>query len=121
MRTPRKRSVRLFTTLVMSAGALVTTGALALPASAQPARPAAASTAAHKLTVRQILFGLKLHHEFRSDGKGPLRSEHLTNPDDITELGGHLFVTFQNGVGPQGTPSTDGNLDSRVHPVRPLG
>jgi hypothetical protein len=98
----------------MSAGALVATGALALPASAQPARPAAASTAAHKLTVRQILFGLKLHHEFRSDGKGPLRSEHLTSPDDITELGGHLFVTFQNGVGPQGTPSTDGNLDSTL-------
>ncbi|HEY5015363.1 MAG TPA: hypothetical protein VII59_01130, partial [Streptosporangiaceae bacterium] len=86
----------------------------ALPASAQPARPAAASTSAHEITDRQILFGDKLHHKFRLDGNGAWRSESLTSPDDITELGHHLFVTFQNGVGPQGTPSTDGNTDSTL-------
>jgi hypothetical protein len=98
----------------LTAGALVTAGALALPASAQPAKPATATTSAHKLTVRQVLFGDKLHHKFRVDGNGAWRSESLTSPDDITELGHHLFVTFQNGVGPQGTPSTDGNTDSTL-------
>jgi hypothetical protein len=51
---------------------------------------------------------------FRVDGDGAWRSEPLTSPDDITELGHHLFVAFQNGVGPQGTPSTDGNADSTL-------
>ena len=96
----------------MTAGALVATGALALPASAQPVRTAA--TASHKLAVRQILFGMKLHHKFRVNGHGAVRSEPLTKPDDITELGRHLFVAFQNGVGPQGEASTDGNLNSTV-------
>jgi len=27
-----------------------------------------------------------------------------TNPDDITKLGGAIFVSFQNGVGPEGQP-----------------
>ena len=114
MRSLSKRSASLLTTIVTSAGALAATGALALPAAAQPVRPAPASAVARTLTVRQILFGMKLRHKFRSDGKGPVRSEPLTSPDDITELGGRLFVTFQNGVGPQGTPSTDGNLDSTL-------
>jgi hypothetical protein len=114
VKTLRKRSARLLTTALATAGALVTAGALALPASAQPARPAAAGTVTHELTVRQILFGQKLHHKFRVDGTGAWRSESLTSPDDITELGRDLFVTFQNGVGPQGTPSTDGNTDSTL-------
>jgi hypothetical protein len=104
----------VLTAALVTVGALATAGALALPASAQPARPAAAGAAAHKLTVRQILFGEKLRHKFRVDGRGALRSEPLTSPDDITEIGHHLFVTFQNGVGPQGTPSTDGNTDSTL-------
>ena len=114
MKTHSKRSVSLLATAAMTAGALVTTGAFALSASAQPVAPAAAATASHTLTVRQILFGTKLRHKFRVDGKGAVRSEPLTSPDDITELGSHLFVAFQNGVGPQGTASTDGNLDSTL-------
>ncbi len=114
MKTLGKRSAGLLTTALVTAGAVVTAGALALPASAQPARPAAAGTVSHELTVRQVLFGDKLHHRFRVDGNGAWRSEPLTSPDDITELGHHLFVTFQNGVGPQGTPSTDGNTDSTL-------
>jgi hypothetical protein len=32
----------------------------------------------------------------------------LTSPDDITEMGGHLFAAWQDGVGPQGQPAADG-------------
>ena len=38
----------------------------------------------------------------------------LSKPDDITELGGRIYVGFQNGVGPQGEPSTTGNRDSTI-------
>ena len=43
----------------------------------------------------------------------------INQPDDITELGGHIFVGFQNNVGPQGEPTPTGtqgtgNLDSTV-------
>jgi hypothetical protein len=93
----------------VAAGALVTTGALALPAGAMPA-----SAGTHKLTVRQIAFGAKLHHKFHPGGTGALMTESLAGPDDITLLGFHLFVGFQNGVGAQGEPSKDGNLDSTV-------
>jgi len=100
--------------VVVSAGALAATGALALPAGAVTAHPVSASTNAHKLTVRQIAFGKKLHHLFRPDGKGALHSEVLTDPDDITTIGRDVYVTFQNAVGPQGEASPDGNLDSTL-------
>jgi hypothetical protein len=65
--------------------------------------------------VRQIAFGMKLHHLYRPNGKGALRSEPLTDPDDITTpIGGHFYVTFQNNVGPAGAASPDGNLDSTL-------
>jgi hypothetical protein len=32
----------------------------------------------------------------------------LTSPDDITRLDGRLFVTWQDGVGPQGQPANNG-------------
>jgi hypothetical protein len=111
VKTPySRRTTSLIAAVAVSAGALVTTGALALPASAGQvgAKP---STALH---VRQIAFGDKLHHVFRPDGTGVPRSEPLTGPDDLTVLGPHIFVGFQNGVGSQGEPSTDGNLDSTV-------
>jgi hypothetical protein len=41
-------------------------------------------------------------------------TEPLSSPDDITMLGHDLFTTFQNGVGPQGQPSADGNTDSTI-------
>jgi len=44
----------------------------------------------------------------------PTGSEQISQPDDITRLGNHIYVAFQNGVGPQGEPSTTGNLDSTV-------
>jgi hypothetical protein len=38
----------------------------------------------------------------------------LTQPDDITVLGGHVFVAFQNGVGSMGEISTSGGTTSTV-------
>ena len=54
-----------------------------------------------------------------ASGKGifhttPKGREAISQPDDITSLGGDIFVAFQNGVGPQGQASPTGNLDSTV-------
>jgi hypothetical protein len=38
----------------------------------------------------------------------------VTGADDITELGDHVFVAFQNGVGTMGEPSPTGNTKSTV-------
>ena len=35
-------------------------------------------------------------------------------PDDITKLGDHLFVAYQNGVGSKGEPSPTGNTKSTI-------
>jgi hypothetical protein len=110
VKTPySRRTVTLLAAVAVSAGALITTGALALPASA--GQPSVKTT---PLNVRQIAFGKKLHHVFRPGGTGVPRSEPLTGPDDLTMFDRHIFVGFQNGVGAQGEPSTDGNLDSTV-------
>jgi hypothetical protein len=45
---------------------------------------------------------------------GPGGQEAVSSPDDITYLDGHIFVGFQNGVGPQGEPSSSGNSDSTI-------
>ena len=44
---------------------------------------------------------------FASGGK-------LTGPDDITQLNGHVYVGYQNGVGPNGDPSSTGNTTGTV-------
>jgi hypothetical protein len=117
MRTSnRKRSASaLAVAAVAGAGVLAMAGALAAPASAQvaPARPASVA-AGDPLHVTQIAFGKKLRHTFRPNGTGAARTEALSSPDDITQLGRDVFVTFQNGVGPQGQASPDGNLDSTI-------
>ena len=57
----------------------------------------------------QVFFnGATLTHA-TSGGSGA-----LTQPDDITSADGHIFVGFQNGVGPQGQPSSTGNSDSTI-------
>jgi hypothetical protein len=103
-----RRTARLAAVAVVSAGALVTTTALALPASAQ------SQSSHHTLFVRQIAFGADLHHKYQANGKGAWHTESLTQPDDISTLDGRLYVGFQNATGPQGEPSTDGNLDSTI-------
>lgn len=80
-------------------------------ASATP-NAGAGHRAGHGLRVRPVLDGKKLRHKFVAKGKS--HSEALADPDDITVLGHHLYVAFQNGVGSQGEPSSDGNTDSTV-------
>jgi hypothetical protein len=104
-----------------SFGALVNAGGLA---GASPGSGTA--NTGHDLSVRvgddpspafrvsSILAGTSLHHEFTPASSTARQSEALANPDDITRLGNDLFVGFQNGVGPQGQPSTDGNPDSTI-------
>ena len=65
-------------------------------------------------TVRTILSGHSLRHWYTKAGSKVRHSEPLTKPDDITRIGGDLFTAFQNGVGPQGQASPDGNRDSTV-------
>jgi hypothetical protein len=43
-------------------------------------------------------------------GGNPRRSA----PDDITAMGGSIFVAWQNGVGPKGEPAANGNAQSTV-------
>ena len=73
------------------------------------------------LTARTVLAGGSLTHTFAAAGSSVVRSEPLTDPDDITRLGRDIFVGFQNGVGPQGQASSTGNLDSTVVEVTPHG
>ena len=89
------------------AGATAATAAPAHPA--YPARPGAP-----QFRVRQILNGMKLRHSYVPAGSSTRKSEALSSPDDITVLGHHLFTAFQNGVGPQGQASPDGNTLSTV-------
>ena len=71
--------------------------------------------------MTQVLSGAQLSHTFTAAGSGKPVTEHLSSPDDITTLGGLFYVTFQNGVGPQGQASTDGNLDSTIVAFTPRG
>jgi hypothetical protein len=57
---------------------------------------------------RVFASGAKIFH------RAPKGREAVSNPDDITFLDGHIFVGFQNGVGPQGQASPTGNKNSTV-------
>jgi hypothetical protein len=106
---------RAMTTMAAAGAALsVVLGAMVLapPASAHP-QPA--------YHVRQVISGKSLHHWYTRAGSVTKHREPLTQPDDITAIGGKLFTGFQNGVGPQGEPSTDGNRDSTVVEFTPNG
>jgi hypothetical protein len=69
---------------------------------------------AQPFQVTQILVGASLQHTFTPAGSTTPQTETLSKPDDIARLRDKLFVGFQNGVGPQGQASPDGNLDSTV-------
>jgi hypothetical protein len=95
--------------------AAVTAGLLACSpvALAQPAARTVSSAHSY-FRDRVVLNGMKLWHYYLPAGSSVRAREHLSSPDDITVLGHHLFTAFQNGVGAQGTPATDGNDDSTV-------
>jgi hypothetical protein len=86
--------------------ASVTAGALA-QAKGQPVPFPGQGRGAFTNTA--IFNGAQLEHVV------PGGTETLAQPDDITFLDGHIFVAFQNGVGPQGQPSTStGNTRSTI-------
>jgi len=98
--------------------------AMAVPASLVLAGTAATASSggAHAqpgFTVTQIVNGMKLHHSYTVSGTR--KTEPLADPDDLTHFGDDLFTAFQNGVGPQGQPSTDGNTASTVVEFTPSG
>ena len=110
MFTTARRTTKIFAALVA-----VPAGLLLAATSVAAASPVAAGhVSAPHYRVRQILNGMHLRHRFIPAGSTTMRSESLADPDDITVLGHHLYTAFQNGVGPQGQPSTDGNTFSTV-------
>ena len=103
--TQNYRSAHLLRIAAMIAiAALLGIGAEA--ASAHARGPRAGLPAFGGFASQVVLNGADLSH---AGG-----SEQLTKPDDITDLDRHIFVAFQNGVGPQGEASPTGNSDSTV-------
>jgi hypothetical protein len=119
------RAARVLTAATVAPATLlfaVTAVAAAAPAGAVPAgHHATAHARAPQLRVRQIVNGMKLRHTFVPAGTTKHKSEPLTKPDDMTMMGHDLFTAFQNGVGSQGEPSTDGNTASTVVEYTPAG
>jgi hypothetical protein len=115
-----RHAARWLAAAVVTAGVVGTSGALALTSAAASttkagaAKEGATASAPGTLTVKRIAFGAKLSHTYQANGAGPMVSEPLTGPDDLSRLGQSIFVGFQNGVGSTGTASGDGNLDSTV-------
>jgi hypothetical protein len=111
--------------MILTARRAVTAlAALAVPACLVLAGPAATASpgGAHPqpgFTVKQIVNGMKLHHHYTVSGTR--KTEPLSDPDDLTNFGPFLFVAFQNGVGSQGEPSTDGNTNSTIVAFTPSG
>ena len=78
------------------------------------ATPASAAGNWSTYFVRVILSGQSLHHWYTKAGSSKRYREALAQPDDISRIGPYLVTGFQNGVGPQGQASTDGNRDSTI-------
>jgi hypothetical protein len=82
--------------------------ATAAGAARRTARAAAAPSSGATFTSRIFASGARIMHK---TAKGRVA---ITQPDDITTLGKHIYVAFQNGVGPQGQPNPAGNDASTV-------
>ena len=100
-RNPAPRALAAITLVAAGLALGITTSATAT------GRPADATTAT-SFTSRVFATGTGITHP-AAKGEEP-----VSKPDDITLLGSHIFVGFQNGVGPQGQASTTGNLASTV-------
>jgi hypothetical protein len=120
MLTITRRSAKIVAAAVVPASLLIAGATMAAAATNHPAGNAGRHHSS-RLEVRQILFGKQLSHTFVPAGSSQSKPDPLTGPDDITVLGRHLFVGFQNGVGSQGEPATDGNLDSTIVEFTPSG
>jgi hypothetical protein len=108
-RVRTRRATTTITVVGSAIAALLTMVVIALPAGAKTTTPTSPS-----YHVRQILSGRSLGHWYTKAGSSKWHWERLSSPDDITVFGGDLFTTFQNGVGPQGQASADGNRDSTI-------
>jgi hypothetical protein len=117
--TTRRSATTLAQAAVAAASLLFTGSAMAFAAPAAGNAHTTQHSPATGLRVRVVIDGSKLHHRFSVAGKP--HTEALAGPDDLTTLGGHLFTAFQNGVGSQGEPSTDGNTDSTIVEFTPGG
>ena len=107
-------------TAIVAAGLLGTAGCSS--SSSTPASTSTSTSAPPKaFTVRQLTLGETLKHSFQPNGTGAMQTEHLVQPDDIAALGGHLYVGFQNNLGPQGEAAGSGNLDSTLVELTPTG
>jgi hypothetical protein len=114
MRTPSFRSLATVASAAV-APLVVALVPLRASASAAPGPTISGSWGGHAaLSATTLLSGSSLTHSFTVAGTSTVSSEPLSNPDDITALGRDIFVGFQNGVGPQGQPNGNGNLDSTV-------
>jgi len=80
-----------------------TSSASQSPSASQATTSAAATSASTGFTSQAFASGIAITHA-APGGKTP-----VNKPDDITKLGAHIFVAFQNGVGPQGEPTEAGN------------
>ncbi len=99
------RRMWMTTTVV---GALVVAASIAAASSLLSPASARATTTAAGFTNTVFANASTIKHATATG------TEAVSQPDDITHLSGHVFVGFQNGVGPQGQASTTGNLDSTV-------
>jgi hypothetical protein len=120
------RTATWLSVTVVAAGLVATAGCSSTSSSStststSSSSSASASASTHALTVKQIVLAATLKHSYQPDGKGAVKTESLTQPDDIVTLGGNLYVGFQNGVGSQGEVSSSGNLDSTLAEFTPAG
>jgi hypothetical protein len=112
------RTVAWLGATVVAAGLLGTAGC-----SSSTSSPASTGTSASPktFTVRQLILGETMKHSFQPNGTGAMQTEHLVQPDDIAAVGGHIYVGFQNNLGPQGEAAGSGNLDSTLVELTPTG
>jgi len=101
-----RRSTKALALALLGAATLSGAAGAAVAQAGDSAPHAAAAQSA--FTNKVFASGASLSHG-TPKGKQPLSA-----PDDITYLGGHIFVGFQNGVGPQGEASPTGDKDSTV-------
>src|ERR1700722_11214756 len=106
------RAVAILAATAARPASLLVTGAITGTAAAAASPHRTAHAPAYQ--ARVILNGAHLRHRFVPAGKKTARTEALSSPDDIAVLGHDIYTTFQNGVGPQGQPSSDGNTDSTI-------
>jgi hypothetical protein len=103
----RPMRARLITAGSVAAAALLTTAPGALAHAHHHGRRHGHHTSS-QFTAQVFASGAGITHPI-AGGREP-----ISEPDDITHLGDHIFVGFQNGVGPQGEASPSGNTASTI-------